>query len=350
MKRLVSLILSTVLIASLSACKAPVSTETPANNQEQAQTPNGDLPTIGVTIYKYDDNFMSFTRKSIENAAAGKATLIMNDSQNDQSKQNDQIDAMIAKGVKALAINLVDPGSAATVVEKAKKANIPIILFNKEPSDGTNNLDYDKVWYVGTSSFEAGVIQGDLMVEFLKSSTDWDKNGDGTLQYVMLMGEPGHPDAEARTEYSVKTINGAGFPTEELAKQTGMWDASKAKDLMDTWLAAQGDKIEMVICNNDGMAMGAVEALKATNKSIPVVGVDAIPEALELIKAGSMLGTVLNDPLNQGKATLDLAVNAALGKDALDGTSWELDSTKAVRVPYVAINKNNINVAEEAYK
>ena len=312
------------------------------------------LPVIGVTIYKYDDNFMSFTRTAIEAAAKDKAEIVMNDSQNDQAKQNDQVDAMIAKKVDALAINLVDPGAATAIAEKAEAAGIPVVFFNKEYPDGTNNIPYDKTIYVGTQSAESGVIQGELILDAWKANADWDKNSDGKMQYVMLMGEPGHPDAEARTKESIATLEAAGVKTEEIALQTGMWDASKAKELMETWLAANGDGIEMVICNNDGMALGAVEALKAAgyftgDKYMPVVGVDAIPEALELIKSGQMLGTVLNDPLNQGKATMELAINAALGKDFLEGTSWELDDTKAVRVPYVAITNDNLGVAEEAY-
>ncbi len=88
---------------------------------------------IGVTIYKYDDNFMSVVRKAIEKdgKSAPDVQLLMNDSQNDQSKQNDQIDVLLAKGVKALAINLVDPAAAGTVIEKARGQNIPVVFFNK---------------------------------------------------------------------------------------------------------------------------------------------------------------------------------------------------------------------------
>lgn len=313
-----------------------------------------EVPTIGVCIYKYDDNFMSYTRQAIEKAAEGKAELIMNDSQNDQAKQNDQIDTMIAKGVDSLMVNLVDPGAAPAVVEKAKNAGIPIILFNKEYQDGTHNLDYDKVWYVGTTSEESGIIQGEVVLDAWNANPSWDKNGDGTMQYVMLMGEPGHPDAEARTEWVVKTIEEAGVPTEELGTQTAMWDAAQAKNMMETWLAANGDEIEIVFSNNDGMAMGAIEALKSEgyfegDKYMPVIGIDALPEALVLIENGKLMGTVLNDPLGQGKASLELAINAALGIDVLTGTEWVLDETKAVRVPYVGITTENIAVAEEAY-
>ena len=158
---------------------------------------------IGVTIYKYDDNFMSVVRKAIEKdaKAAPDVQLLMNDSQNDQSKQNDQIDVLLAKGVK---------------------------------------------------------------------------------------------------------------------------------------------KIEVVIANNDAMAMGAVEALKAHNKSsIPVFGVDALPEALALVKSGAMAGTVLNDANNQAKATFDLAKNLADGKGAADGTNWKIEN-KIVRVPYVGVDQSNL--------
>lgn len=348
MRKLFSFLLIATMAMGFTACSSntatPAPAETAGTETPGAEAPADEKPLIGVTIYKYDDNFMSFVRQNIEKAADGKAELIMNDSQNDQAKQNDQVDAMIAKGVKALAINLVDPGAAPAIAEKAKAANIPVVFFNKEYPDGTDKIGYDKAWYVGTTSAESGVIQGELIAEGWKANASWDKNGDGKMQYVMLMGEPGHPDAEARTKFSVDTVVAAGIEVQELAKQTGMWDAAKGKELMETWLAAHGEKIEMVICNNDGMALGAVEALKASgyfegDKFMPVVGVDAIPEALDLVEKGQMAGTVLNDAENQGKATLELAINAALGKDVLEGTSWVLDETKAVRVPYVAVTK-----------
>ena len=112
-----------------------------------------------------------------------------------------------------------------------------------------------------------------------------------------------HPDAEARTTYVVKELNDKGLKTQQLALDTAMWDTAQAKDKMDAWLSGpNANKIEVVIANNDAMAMGAVEALKAHNKSsIPVFGVDALPEALALVKSGAMAGTVLNDANNRRK-------------------------------------------------
>ncbi|PHI28432.1 galactose/glucose ABC transporter substrate-binding protein MglB [Budvicia aquatica] len=301
---------------------------------------------IGVTIYKYDDNFMSVVRKAIEKEANTdkNVTLLMNDSQNDQSKQNDQVDVLIAKGVKALAINLVDPAAAQVIIDKARGESIPVVFYNKEPAKAA--LDsYDKAYYVGTDSKESGVIQGELIAKQWKAHPEWDLNKDGVIQYVLLKGEPGHPDAEARTTYSIKTLNdNFNIKTAQLQLDTAMWDTAQAKDKMDAWLSGpNADKIEVVISNNDAMAMGAIEALKAHNKSnIPVFGVDALPEALALIKQGTMAGSVLNDASNQAKATFQLSKNLAEGKPATEGTQWVIKD-KVVRIPYVGVDKDNLD-------
>jgi len=300
---------------------------------------------IGVTIYKYDDNFMSVVRKDIEKEAKNSpdVQLLMNDSQNSQSTQNDQVDVMVAKGVKAMAINLVDPAAAAVVISKAKANDIPVVFFNKEPS-AKALASYDKAYYVGTDSKESGVKQGELIEKQWKANAAWDLNKDGQIQFVLLKGEPGHPDAEARTKYVIETLNKGGLKTQQLHMDTAMWDAAQAKDKMDAWLSGpNGNKIEVVIANNDAMAMGAVEALKAHNKSsVPVFGVDALPEALAMVKSGAMAGTVLNDAENQAKATFDMAKNLAAGKPATEGTNYKLDG-KVVRVAYVPVDKENLS-------
>ncbi|QBR52487.1 galactose/glucose ABC transporter substrate-binding protein MglB [Erwinia sp. QL-Z3] len=300
---------------------------------------------IGVTIYKYDDNFMSVVRKDIEKDAKDSpgVQLLMNDSQNSQSTQNDQIDVLVAKGVKALAINLVDPAAAAVVISKAKANEIPIVFFNKEPT-AKALASYDKAYYVGTDSKESGVKQGELIEKHWKSTPGWDLNKDGVIQFVLLKGEPGHPDAEARTKYVIDTLNKDGLKTQQLHLDTAMWDTAQAKDKMDAWLSGpNGNKIEVVIANNDAMAMGAVEALKAHNKSsVPVFGVEALPEALAMVKSGAMAGTVLNDAENQAKATFEMAKNLAAGKPATEGTNYKLDG-KVVRVAYVPVDKENLS-------
>lgn len=313
------------------------------------------LPVIGVAIYKFDDNYMSYARTAIEAAGKDKAVIQMADSMNDQAKQNDQVDTFINKGVKALAINLVEPAAAETIVEKARSADIPVIFFNKEP-DANVIKSYDKCWYVGITSQDIAVLQGEMITKKWKENSKWDKNGDGKIQYVLLKGEPGHPEAEIRAAVPMDTVEKNGIVTEQLELQTGMWDASKAKELMETWLASYSKgEIEMIVSNNDAMAMGAIEALKENgyykdDKFIPVFGFDGIPEAVELIRSGHLAGTVLNDPKSFGKAVLTLTANAALGKDPIEGTEYKYGNIKDVRIPGVIIDETNLEIAEEAFR
>ena len=299
---------------------------------------------IGVTIYKYDDNFMSLMRKEInkEAKALNDVELLMNDSQNAQSIQNDQVDVLLSKGVKALAINLVDPAAAPTIIGKAKPDNIPVVFFNKDP--GAKAIgSYENAYYVGTDPKESGIIQGDLIAKQWKANPALDLNKDGKIQYVLLKGEPGHPDAEARTKYVVEQLNAKGIQTEQLFIDTGMWDAAMAKDKVDAWLSSsKANEIEVIISNNDGMAMGALEAARAHGKQLPIFGVDALPEVLQLIKNGEIAGTVLNDGVNQGKAVVNLANNLSHGKPATEGTKWELKD-RVVRIPYVGVDKDNLS-------
>ena len=322
------------------------------NNSKSA---DGEIE-VGITIYRYDDNFISFMRRNIETMLNGKVKFIMNDSENDQVKQNDQIDAAIQRNVDALAINLVDPASASFMINKIKPTGIPVIFFNKEPSK-EDMLSYDKAWYVGTLSEESGNIQGELVVKAWTSNPNWDKNGDGVIQYILLKGEAGHPDAEARTERIKAVLADNGINIEQLDEQTANWDILQAQNATDAWIEKFGNKIEFIFSNNDAMALGALKKKKKQGynigdaaKFIPIVGVDAIPEVIEEIKKGTVVGTVLQSPKDQAKAIVDMLLNVANEKDVLDGTEYKLDDVKAVRVPYRAITLENIEESAEAYK
>ena len=312
-------------------------------------------PRLGITIYSYNDNFLSFMRRNIESMLTGRASFIMNDSENDQAKQYDQIDAAIQRKVDALAINLVDPMSANVVIDKAKASGIPVIFFNIEPRL-EHIMSYDKVWYVGTRSRESGDIQGEMVLNAWISNPKWDKNGDGKIQYLLLRGLAGHPDTEGRTERIKAVLTNNGIVLEQLDEQTANWDILQAQNIANTWIKKFGDSIEFIFSNNDSMALGALKSIQAQgynigdeNKFIPIVGVDAIPEVIEEIRKGSILGTVLQSPKDQAKAVVDMVLNVASGKDVLDGTDYTLDDVKAVRVPYKAITKDNIEDALEAY-
>jgi methyl-galactoside transport system substrate-binding protein len=303
-------------------------------------------PNIGCAIYKFDDTFMTGVRNAILDSAKGKARVEMVDSQNSQPTQNDRVDLFITKRVDALAINPVDRTAAGVIIDKARRANIPVVFFNREPF-ADDMQKWDKVYYVGARAEESGTISGELIVDYWNAHPEADKNKDGVLQYVMLKGEPGHQDAELRTEYSIKAVKDAGIKVECLAEDTAMWNRVNGQEKMAAFLASHGDKIEAVFANNDDMALGAIEALRAAGyfkggRYMPVVGVDATAPALEALKEGTLLGTVLNDAKNQGKATLELAYVLAQGKTPTKAnTGFELTDGKYVWVPYRKITMEN---------
>jgi methyl-galactoside transport system substrate-binding protein len=301
-------------------------------------------PKIGVAIYKFDDTFMSYVRNAILDNAKGKADINMYDSQNAQPTQNDQVDQMLTKKMKSIAINPVDRTAAAAIIDKAKAKKTPVVFFNREPMK-EDMAKWEKVYYVGAKAEESGTMQGQIAVDYWKANPKADKNGDGVLQYIMLKGEPGHQDAELRTEFSIKAVGAAGIKVEKLAEDTAYWDRPKAVEKMKAFYAKFGDKIEMVFCNNDDMALGAIEALRqegyfSGDKFLPVVGVDATAPALQALEQGTLLGTVLNDAKNQGKATYDLAFALASGKDPAS-TGWKIVDKQYVWVPYQKVTKDN---------
>lgn len=306
---------------------------------------------IGSCIYKFDDTFMTGVRNNMEKAAADlNAEIELVDSQNRQPMQNDQVDTFITKGVTALVINPVDRSAAGPLVDKAKSADLPIVFINREPEKAI--LDgWDKAWYVGAKAEESGTIGGQLIVDYFKANPKADKNGDGVIQYILIKGEQGHQDATLRSEYCVKAMLDAGMKIEEIGSDNANWDKVQGHDKMKNFITAKGiEAIEAVICNNDDMALGAIEALKSEgyntgknpDKFIPVTGVDATAPALQAIAAGQMLGTSLNDAYNQGTAAVKIANMAAQGKEVNDESiGYKVTDGKYVWIPYVMVTQEN---------
>ena len=353
-KKIIALTMTVLLSMGVFAgCSSSQESTPQADTQEGTQTQGeaadaeatSDKPLFGVCIYKYDDTYISTVRQALEQLADGNVELLLNDGKGDQGTQNDQVDLLIEKGVDVLLVNMVDAGAAQNVVDKAQKADIPVIFFNREPSTDVIK-SYDKARFVGTNAKDAGIIQGEIAVELWGDGSTYDTNGDGVMQYVMLKGEPDNPEAVARTEYAISTIKDAGIEVEELGLQVCNWDTGLAQNAMEAWLSRFGDDIEMVIANNDGMAQGAISALQAVGKNkgegtptVPVLGVDATDAAKDLISKGYMAGTVLQDADGMANCIYSLALNAAQGNDFLEGTDYEYDDTGvAVRIPYQAYN------------
>lgn len=302
---------------------------------------------IGISIYNHNDTFISglvdYLREEAKLKEQEDITIILDikNAGGIQATQNYQIESFIKQEYDLLCINLVDRTDASIAIDMAMNANIPIIFFNRELVE--KDLErWDQLFYVGAVALESGIMQGKIVVDACKKDFDnIDKNKDGVLQYVMLEGEPGHQDSSVRTERVINTITEAGINVEKLGNEIANWNRAQAESRMSQWLKNFGDQIEIVIANNDDMALGAIDAMKKEKVINPpvVVGIDGTKIGLEAVENGDMIGTVLNDGRGQAKGIIDLAyalaVNGDLPSDIISG--------KYIRKPHIMVTRENIN-------
>ena len=349
-KKLLSVLMAAVMVAGVGGVGA-------------AQVKADDEKILGAGIYSASDNFNSYIGKAITNACDGIFKTNIEDGQNDQSTQNNQVDTMLAKGASVVAVSVCDVTAAPTLIQKCKDAgNVPIIFFNKEITDYDVINSYENAYQVTSTGGDYGAsIQAQMVIDYWKEHPEMDKNGDGKLQLVYLMGDPGHTASQPRCDYLKSTIEDAGIEIDLLAEDTGMWVTATAKEIMDAWVAKYGDEIECCVAGNDAMALGALSAVEAagfntdgeeSSKYIPIYGIDALPEILSKIESGEITGSVLQDAKTQGQTIVKMAENLTSGKDAVDGIDGvEVEEeAKAVRVPYQAITKDNLDLAKSTYE
>lgn len=307
----------------------------------------GEPIKVSVLLYRFDDAYISLVQQSLKEIQiqnTGTVEFTFYDGKNDQTIQNESLDEIIEeKAVDLILLNLVDTKSTKDAIDTIKQKNIPVILFNREPVDIEAIRSYNKAYFLGTNAREAGIMQGNILTrEWNKNKVMIDRNKDNVMQYIMLMGETDNIEAIERTKYSVLTINDSGIKTQELGLKVCNWNKEQGKNETRALLSQLGNKIEVIISNNDSMAIGAIEALQEQGynngdktKIIPVVGVDAIPEAQKLIKEGIMTGSVLQDPSAMAKALYSVGMNLVYNKNPLDGTGYKFDETGiAIRLPY----------------
>ena len=317
-----------------------------------------------VFYYTYSDPYISTVRASLDRELEAAGIEYQDyDSNSSQTTQAEQVQTAITKGATMLIVNIVETGSddaARGIVSQARAADIPLIFFNREVSDNVV-ASYEKCAFVGTDAAEAGHMQGEMIAKYLIENYDkTDLNGDGKISYVMFKGQEGNAEAEFRTKYSVedanKLLREAGkselvFYNPQnrdryLVDKNGTWSASAANEYMTTILTEYTENaknmVEVVICNNDGMAEGAITALntagynKGTGRMIPVFGVDATEAAVSLIEGGRMSGTIKQDAEGMAKAIAHLATNVKNGEDVMNGTG-EMnvdDNVSKIRIPY----------------
>lgn len=385
-KKLLAAVLCVAMVATmLAGCgkkEEPAATEptTEAEGEagevaDAAEEAGADLSGANVAVfyYTYADTYISSVRTALDAKLDALGVKYQNyDGNNNQTTQNEQIDTALAQGANILLVNIVTSGSvdaSQAVVDKASAKGANLIFFNRAVEDentaGQILGSYDKLAFVGTDAPEAGHMQGQMIGDYLVANYDTvDLNGDGKISYAMMMGQLGNAEAIFRTQFAVEDANAvlkeAG--KEELVyfdesnkdkfqvDQDGAWSATAANNYMTTNLSQYNETnknmIELVICNNDGMAEGVITALNTAgynlgkdsdSKLIPVFGVDATDAAKQLIADGKMVGTIKQDAEGMADCISIMTENAATGKALTDGTdAYNADPEIAnkIYVPY----------------
>lgn len=351
MKKIISVLLSAAMLLGLAGCGA-----------KSVEEKKGE---VSVFYYTYSDTYISSVRSAMDKILKDAGVNFNDyDANGNQTTQTEQIQTAISKGSSMLIVNVVDTGSndaAQNIVNLAKAADIPLVFFNRSVEESVIS-SYDKCAFVGTDYEMAGHMQGKMIGEYLVENYDKvDLNGDGKISYVMFKGQEGNMEAIARTQYGVDDCNevlkAAGKPELEfydasnsnkyLVDQDGQWSSAAATNYMSTILAqysqANNNMVELVIANNDEMALGAVSALQSAGYNtdgktiIPVFGVDATDAARSAIEKGTMIGTIKQDAEGMASSITTIMNNFLGGKNKFDGIDTEeVVGTWRVNIPYSA--------------
>lgn len=335
-RKIYVLVLAVAMIVSLMGCGS--------SNKKTNKTMR-----VGVVTYTSDDPFINAMVEKVKSQLKTMETTNMNvivsvrSGDNDQREQDEIVDEMIDAGCDVLCVNLVDRTAPANIIKSARQSDIPVIFFNREPVRD-DLMQWEKLYYVGCDAKESGDMQGEIAANYIKKHGEVDRNGDGKIQYVLLEGEAGHQDAISRTDCSVKTIMECGVELEKLSYQFADWNRGQAENRMTQLISQYGSQIELVISNNDEMALGAVEAYNNSNISRdrwPVIfGIDGLDDALQAIKQGNMQGTVYNDKEAQAGEIARLAVDLFKG-NSLDG--HRLDEGRYYVSPYCKVDVDSVD-------
>lgn len=369
MKKKLALLLSAILaVGMLASCGGSSAGSTASTGSTTGSSVAQSASELQVDVFYYDfsDVYISTVRTAMDEQLKAMGIEPKNwDAAGSQPTQTDQVKTAITAGSDLLIVNIVETSTsdpAKDIVDAAKASDIPVIFFNREVADNDVINSYEKCAFVGTNAPDAGHMQGEMIGEYLLANYDTvDLNGDGNISYVLFKGQEGNAEAEARTQYAVEDANAilteAGKPelayydskatTKYLVDAAGKWSAQAANDYMVTLLGSynkdNNNMVELIICNNDGMAEGAIAALQNVGYNngegttiIPVFGVDATDSAKALIQAGNMTGSIKQDAVGMASTINTLVKNVQDGAELMANTDQFTvdDDVAKIRVPY----------------
>lgn len=285
---------------------------------------------IGVSMALFDDNFLTVLRNGIQSQAdAAGLSVQIEDAQNDVAKQLDQINNFIASGVDAIIVNPVDTSATQAMSDAAAAANIPLVYVNRQPI----NVDTlpDNQAFVASNESESS-RQG-----FIEQCNQWKAAGKEEVSVYVMQGELSNQAAVQRTQNYTDVVNEGlcAVKVNVIDQQTANWSRDQAQSLMTNWLST-GTAFDGVLANNDEMALGAIQAMKAAGidmASVIVSGVDATQDALASMQAGELDITVFQNAAAQGGGALDAAVKLSKG-EAVD---------QKVYIPFELVTPANID-------
>ena len=314
----------------------------------QHQTKTSDRLYVGVACYDQRDTFLGellncFKEKMSDMESDDLKTIVtVRDAAGSQKTQDDQVKELIDAGCNVLCVNLVDRADPSEIIDLAREKEVPIIFFNREPV-AEDLRQWDQLYYVGADAKESGVMQGEVAAEVIMSDSGIDRNRDGKIQYVVLEGEPGHQDAIIRTENAVETIRSKGISLEKLSNGIANWSRAQAQNRMQQLIAQYQNEIELVLANNDDMALGAIDAyvkLNRTEAGMPVFfGIDGTTDGLQAVVDSKLAGTVYNDKVGQADAMAKLAAALITG-EGMDEIKYK--NGKYIYVPYSKVTQENV--------
>lgn len=304
---------------------------------------------IGVACYNQSDTFISemvecFKKELYADSGdEAEVTVTCMDAAGSQRTQNDQVKELISAGCNVLCVNLVDRTDPSEIIDLARDNDVPLIFFNREPV-AEDMKQWDKIYYIGADAKQSGIMQGEVAADAIKADKNIDRNKDGKIQYVVLEGEPGHQDAIIRTENAVNTLQKSGIELEKSGGGIANWNRAQSQNRMIQMIGQYQNQIELVLANNDDMALGAIDAYKKLNyteSAYPVFfGIDGTSVGLEAIKDGSLAGTVYNDKEGQALAMAKLA-KALVLKTGLEGLTFEKEN--CIYLPYSKVTLENVD-------
>lgn len=353
------------------AAEAASTTGSEAAGETAAGTAASEGATAGVIWYNFADTFIANARQCLNNVSTADGTIKISDadSQNDITVQDNNLNNFLTQKPKYLVINNINNPAADSIAKTCNDNGIVAIFANTTSPSDDAFAQNENLWYVSSVSTQSGENMGNAIVDYFNTHENWDRNGNGKVDFILLQGMQTFSDTINRSSYSLATIEGAGF---ELGKNIGGDDVtgvkggdsingvlcnfsrSEAQTNVEALIANYGDDIDCILADNDDEALGAIAALQAhgyftdESNSIPVVGVDATVAGCESIKNGTLLETSLNNPVKLAKSIYKLMYLLEKG-EAVTTESIGIDGVNVeghkILINYISITKDNVEDA-----